>query len=253
MQPVVIFEGRSSMNRCAISLIVLLTVLLSAGVTFAGPPLDGTYKSTDIGGPADIGHYTESYLVPNSATSLGTTFNAQSWDGMNLGLQWKYTCGSIITPSVLLVDNVDPVSGDGNRTYMKTFVGGTIWLSGTGPWANGDTEYTGPIDSYVEFETIQYVNFVRVHAVTNFQAQAHFDIYPTTCMAFSVANGFEVGSTDFGETRPASYPDFIAQTTCAPGVPYGSWWDMITLSLVISGCSVPSEEHTWGSVKQLYQ
>ena len=81
------------MNRCAISLIVLLTVLLSAGVTFAGPPLDGTYKSTDIGGPADIGQYTDSYLVPNSATELGTTFNAQSWDGLNLGLQWKYTCG----------------------------------------------------------------------------------------------------------------------------------------------------------------
>lgn len=241
------------MKHCVIALVVLLTVSLSLGVAFAGPPLDGTYTSTDIGGVISIGHYSESFTTPNGATQLGTTLNAQSWDGMSLGMEWTYTCASILTPPVILLDTVNPTTGTGSRTYMKTFIGGTIWLSGTGPWANGDPGYAGPIDSYAEFETVQYVAFERVHAVTNVQAQAHFNGYPSSCLAFSVANGLEIGSTDFGDTRPASYPELIAQSTCLPGVPYGAWWDMTDLSLVISGCSVPSEDHTWGSVKQLYK
>jgi hypothetical protein len=241
------------MKHCVIALVFLLTVSFSAGVTIAGPPLDGTYKSTDIGGVISIGHYSESFTVPNGATSIGTTLNAQSWDGANLGNEWSYSCATIITAPVILTDTVDPVTGTGNRTYMKTFIGGSIWLSGTGPWGNGDSGYAGPIDNYVEFETVQYVEFERVHAVTNVQAQAHFNGYPGTCLAFSVANGLEIGSTDFGDVRPSSYPELIAQTTCTPGVAYGAWWDMTDLSLVISGCSVPSEDHTWGSVKQLYK
>jgi len=241
------------MKPSAIVLICLLTVSLTAGAAFAGAPLDGIYKSVDIGGPIDIGHYSEGYLVPNGATNVGTTFNAQSWDGANLGLMWTYTCGSILFPPTLLMDTVNPVTGTGSRTYMKTFIGGWIWLSGTGPWGNGDPGYAGPIDSYVEFETIQYVIWVRTHVVTNVQAQAHFNNYPQTCLAFSVANGVEIGSTDFGQVKPASYPDFLLQTSCVPGAPHGSWWDMITISLVISGCNVPSEDHTWGSVKQLYK
>jgi hypothetical protein len=241
------------MKPSAIVLVCLFLISLSAGAVLAGPPLDGTYKSTDIGGPVDIGHYSEGYLDPNGATEVGTTLNAESWDGANLGLMWTYTCATIQFPPTLLSDTVDPVTGTGSRTYMKTFIGGWIWLNGTGPWGNGDPSYAGPIDSYVEFETHQYVNWVRVHAVTNVQAQAHFNNYPSTCLTFSVANGFEVGSTDFGQTKPASYPDLLTQTNCLPDAPNGAWWDMITLSLVISGCNVPSEEHTWGSVKELYK
>jgi hypothetical protein len=38
--------------------VTTLFVLLVAIAAFAGPPLDGTYKSTDLGGPVDIGRYT---------------------------------------------------------------------------------------------------------------------------------------------------------------------------------------------------
>ena len=92
---------------------------------------------------------------------------------------------------------------------MKTFEGGYIWLSGTGPWANGDADYPGTINSYTEFETIQYTNWVPIAAVTNVQAIVQFDNYPELCMAFSIGNGSRVASTEVGETIPANYPDLL--------------------------------------------
>jgi hypothetical protein len=170
-------------------------MLLLASSALAGAPLNGDYQSTDLGGPIDVGRYTEGWDVGSGAMLAGTTFNAGSWDGANFGAMWRYTCGTLLNDATLLVDNVD-VNGNGNRTYMKTFVGGTIWLSGTGPWGNGDAEYSGPIGSYVEFETVQYSAWERTGVVTNVQATASFDGYDGMCVAFSVANGTEVGSTD---------------------------------------------------------
>jgi hypothetical protein len=228
-----------------------LLALLVPGIVVAGPPLNGEYDSTDIGGDVNVGRYTESWLAPFGALEQGTTLNAESWNGSDLGLQWRYYCSTEQVDPVLLSDTVDE-NGNGSRTYMKTFSGGYIWLSGSGPWANGDPEYTGTIYSYQEFETIQYSNWNRIHAVTNVAANAHFDGYPSTCMAFSVGNGVEIGSTDFGQTKPTDYPDFLVEGTCAASGTLGGWWNFFTLSLVISGCTIPTENATWGTVKALY-
>jgi hypothetical protein len=158
----------------------------------------------------------------------------------------------MVAPPMLLIDSVNPSTGSGNRTYMKTYVGGYIWLTGTGPWANGDPDYPGIIDSYVVFETIQYVNWNRVASVSNVDATAHFDIYPTSCLSFAIANGSETFSTDWGDMQPADYPGLLDQATCDPTMTLGSWWDMYTNTLTITGCTVPVEEKTWGAVKSLY-
>jgi len=155
-----------------------------------------------------------------------------------------------MTAPVLLTDTVNP-DGNGNRTYMKTFAGGYIWLTGTGPWGNGDADYPGTIDTYNEFETITYVNWNPEAAITNVQATAHFDAYPDQCMTFYIGNGSEVGSTDHGDPLPVSYPGFLA-TDCSPSRTLGAWWDMFTLTLSITGCNVPVEETTWGGIKVLY-
>ncbi len=217
----------------------------------AGPPLDGTYKSTDLGGPLDLGRYSESFVAPGGALDIGATLNAASWDESDLGLQWRYWCSTIQAAPLLLIDTVDG-NGNGSRTYQKEFQGGYIWLSGTGPWANGDPDYPGVIDTYVEFETIQYLNWQKIHAVTNVQATAHFDNYPSSCLTFSVGNGVEMGSTDDGMTLPSDYPAFMEQGTCALTGVYGAWWDFMTVSLVITGCTTPTKTATWGSVKALY-
>lgn len=241
------------MKLSVISFTALVAVSLFAGISVAGPPLDGIYQSADIDplGTVELGRYSESWDIGGGALMTGTTLNAESWDGVNLGLQWRYYCGTMVSDAVLSIDNVNG-SGNGNRTYQKTYVGGYIWLSGSGPWANGDPQYTGPIDSYTEFETISYVAWERVAAVTNVQATAHFDGYPQSCMYFAIGNGSEVGNTDDGETMPADYPDLLQQTTCDPVMTMGAWWDMFTLTMTITDCTSPTTETTWGEVKSLY-
>lgn len=240
------------MKKLATTLLVLAGFALAAAA-LAGPPLPGDYKTTDIGGVVSMGRYTEGWLPGGGALLPGTTLNAQSWNGTTLGTEWRYQCATTVSPSILLTNTVN-ASGFGNRTYMKQFVGGTIWLSGTGPWANGDADYPGVIDSYTEFETIQYENFVPVAAVTNVQATAHFVNYPAACMTFAVSNGVEIGSTALGGVKPANYPDFLQPGSCSPGAPEGAWWDMVTMTLSVSaGCATPAKPSTWGALKALYR
>lgn len=240
------------MKHLATTLLVL-GALAVAGASLAGPPLPGEYKTTDLGGVVSLGRYTEGWLPGGGALAGGVTLNAQSFDGFSLGTQWYYRCATTTVPATLLTNTVN-ASGNGNRTYMKQFVGGTIWLSGTGPWANGDAGYPGVIDSYTEFETIQYSNWNEVASVTNVQATAHFADYPGDCMTFYVSNGTLVGTTAAGQVKPATYPDFLYPGDCNLAATDGAWWDFLTMTLSItSGCATPSRPSTWGAVKQMYR
>ena len=237
------------MKRSGIAVISLLALLV-AGTSLAGPPLDGNYQSTDLGGPVYTGRYTEAWDPGDAAILSGTTLNAESWDGTNLGTQWRYWCGSLIADGVLIVDNVD-ANGNGNRTYQKIFVGGYIWLSGSGPWANGDPDYPGFIDTYVEFETITYDQWVPVAAVTNVQSSAHFDAYTDNCMTFYIGNGSQAASTDLGDPVPADYPDLL-DMNCGATRTDGAFWDFFSITLSITGCATPVHETSWGAVKAMY-
>lgn len=239
------------MTLTKLSVVTLLTVSLISSAALAGAPLEGVYNSTDMGGDVELGRYMEAYAVPEGAVLPGTTLHAQSWDGMNLGQQWSYQCGVMNSTPVVISDFVG-VTGTGSRTYMKTFEGGTIWLSGTGPWGNGEAEYTGPILNYVEYETVQFVNFERVHAVTNVSATAYIEAFPNLCLAFTVGNGVEIGSTDFDHPVPADYP-MMHDADCNPADMLGAWWDFMTLSLYIDSCVVSTDEATWDTVKSFYR
>ncbi len=241
------------MRHLGTSILLLAALGLAAATAFAGAPLPGNYQSSDLGGVIGYGRYTEGWQSGGGALAVGTTLNAQSWNGTSLGSDWKYWCATEQAPATLMFDAVN-TSGNGNRTYMKTFQGGVIWLSGTGPWANGDPEYAGVIDTYAEFETIQYSNWVPIAAVSNVQATAHFNNYPSDCLAFQISNGTRIGTTDLGGVKPADYPAFLYAGTCAEGAPYGAWWQMTSITLSISsGCATPSKPSTWGSLKALYR
>jgi hypothetical protein len=237
------------MKGSGIALFALLT-LVAAGTAFAGPPLAGDYQSTDLGGSVYVGRYTEGWDAGGAAVLGGTTLNAESWSGSALGTQWRYWCATEAADGVVITDNVD-ANGNGNRTYMKTFVGGYIWLDGAGPWANGDADYPGVIDTYVEFETVTYSEFVAIAAITNVQALAHFDNYPEQCMTFYIGNGSREADTDIGDTLPTDYPDLI-DPDCNPTRTNGAAWNFFTITLSISGCTTPVEETTWGAVKAKY-
>jgi len=239
------------MKRLGIS-ILAVAALAVAATALAGPPLNGTYQSTDLGGPLELGRYSEAFAAPDGGLAPGVTYNAQSFDGADLATQWWYYCGTMVAPPMLLIDSVNPATGNGNRTYMKTFVGGFIWLSGAGPWANGDPDYNGIVDSYTLFETITYTNWNRVAAVFSIDATGHFNNYSTSCMTFGIGNGSQAGSTDWGDTPPADYPALLQQDTCDPVMTLGTWWNMHTITLTITGCTVPVDETTWGAFKSLY-
>jgi hypothetical protein len=226
----------------------MICILLIGGVTIAGPPLDGDYQTPDLGGTLYYGRYTEGWDPGGGALETGTTLNAESWDGAALGTQWRYWCSTESAPAVLLIDSVNPTTGNGNRTYQKTFTGGYIWLSGSGPWANGDPDYPGVIDSYYEFETITYSNWVPIAAVTNVQAVAYFDNYPDQCMSFYIGNGTRVASTDLGDPIPPDYPDLL-DPNCDPTRTDGAFWDFTAVTLSIVGCATGTEPTTWGAIK----
>jgi hypothetical protein len=241
------------MRHLGTCVVVAALAIMVATAALAGPPVPGNYQSSDIGGPISVGRYTEGWAAGGGALASGTTLNAESWNGTTLGTEWRYWCATSTAPAVLLFDNVN-AQGYGNRTYMCRFYGGYIWLSGTGPWANGDVDYPGVIDSYVEYETIQYSNWVQVSAITNVQANAHFNNYPSACMAFTISNGLRAGSTDFGNVKPATFPDMLAAGTCAPTMTQGAWWNMMTLTLSISpSCATPVKTTTWGTLKSMYR
>lgn len=234
------------------SLAFILLGCLLASVAIAGAPLPGTYQSSDLGGVLSTGRYTEGWDAGGGALLAGTTQNCGSWNGSALGTEWKYTCGVTTAPATLLLDTVDG-NGNGNRTWRCPFVGGRLWLSGSGPWANGDADYPGAFDSYVEFETITYVAGVPVAAVTNVQATAHFDAYPAACMAFSIANGSRVGTTDLGGTMPAGFPDMLA-ADCSPSRTLGAWWNMTSVTISLTpNCATPTHGSTWGALKSIYR
>jgi len=238
--------------RSVTSVLTVLAMVTIPALSLAGPPLNGDYTTLDMGGPVSTGRATESWDAGGGELLAGTTLSAASWNGATLGAEWRYTCGTLAAPAVLLVDNVN-ASGNGNRTYMKTFVGGQMWLSGSGPWANGDPSYSGAITSYTEFETIQYSSWTAVAAVSNVQAVAHFDNYPSTCVAFTTSNGVKLGTTDNGGAKPMDYPDFIAGGTCTATRTLGAWWNMREMIISIAGCEVPVQNSSWGSLKASYR
>ncbi len=227
-----------------------ILVLLLAQAALAGPPLAGNYSSTDLGGPVLTGRYTEGWLPGGGALTAGHTLNCASWDGTALGSQWRYWCGNAVADAVMLNNTVNAL-GNGQRTYMDTYVGGYFWLSGTGPWANGDAQYPGILDSYVEFETITYSNWVPISAITNVQMSAHFDNYPSMCMSYTMGNGVRVSTTALGQPAPANYPGFM-DPNCNAGLADGACWNFITITLSIVDCTVRTEEATWGAVKKIY-
>ena len=69
--------------------------------------------------------------------------------------------------TLLLVDLVNPVTGNGQKIYKKTFTGGTFTMNGTGEaWDGGDATYTGVVNFYAETTTSIFASCPRGQAVT---------------------------------------------------------------------------------------
>ena len=228
-------------------LISILTVVLTVGAAsvFAGPPLNGTYKSSD--GDFDEGREASSWAAGGGYLSTGGVLHAESWDGVGLGGDWKIVCPQVV--SVLLISDT-VAGGNGHRIYLINYAGGTVELDGGGPWGNGDPSYLGLIDTYTEIRTVQIVGGVKVGAVSDHSVTAHLQGYPETCMTWGIGNGAWLGESP--AAKPAGYPTWLFPN-CAAGAPTGHWGPFSDMTISVTGCSVPTQEATWGSVKALYR
>jgi hypothetical protein len=231
--------------------IVFLFALLVVTPVSADPPIDGTYQSTDLGGLMLIGRYTESWSMANGELQLGNTTNKLSWDGATLGTQWWMYCADISVPPLLLLDTVD-VNGNGQRQYLVTYQGGICILDGNGPWGNGsEPSYTALYDTYSEIKLFQFSNFQIVGMTASASMQASFIGFSNACMSLSISNQERYDDTD-NIAKPPNFPDFLAPSTCAPTRTMGSWGEADEFTLIVTGCTVASEESTWGAIKALY-
>ena len=235
---------------------IVLTLFLCIAVSvpaFAGPPADGTYTSTDIGGSMLPGRYSESWF--NTKLSVNNTLNEASWDGSTLAGQWHWYCPWIVSPPTLLLSTVDGL-GNGNKIWKVTYTGGYCWLDGGGPWAGGDAFYLANINTWNAIVTETYANFVEVGTIRNHDATATFTGYPTDCMSLSVSNTEKINDTNHVAPLPAGYPDFMDWNGCVtrPNDTPGEWGDVDGITFTIFGCTpLATKQSTWGGVKSMYK
>lgn len=229
-------------------IVILLSVLVSVPA-LAGPPNNGTYKSTDIGGTMLPGRYSELWF--GAPLAVNNTLNEQSWDGATLGGQWHWYC-PWISGKLLLVNTVNG-AGNGQKIWRVTYTGGYCWLSNSGPWGGTDPSYLANINSWVAIVTETYAAFVEVGTVRNHNANATFTGYTQECMTLDVTNIEKLSDTNHG-ALPATYPVFWDWFVCAPAVGSGEWGKVDAITFTILGCpTVGVTQQTWGAVKAMYR
>jgi hypothetical protein len=228
----------------------LSLVLLSLVVTpvLAANPTPGTYFSIDLGGTVQLGRGTQSWELPlNQNQGLADVFNAQSWDGVMLATQWRFSCG-VQSAAQSVTDHRDG-AGNGTVIFDNTFLGGTFFLSKSGPWGDGVNDLTGTIQTTHALVTVVYVDHVPVQSRLNFDSSGLFD--GSGCaLRFVVANGVGGGDTDLMPVPP-NFPAFL-DPGCGPTRTNGSWGDIKDITLRID-CPVNGRSSTWGALKTSYR
>jgi len=226
--------------RNVIRILTVTAVLaMLASVASAQPPVAGTYKST-LGDMLEGRQSTGWNGVGGHADpAIGHVLNGASWDGANLGTEWRIVCPTVANVTVILDIGVQKI-------VQIDYVGGYIWLDGAGPWGGGDPDYTGIIDSYTEIRTMQLLG--GYGTAENHNVSAHLAGYSSDCVAFGIGNGAWFGD---GAGPPAGYPAFL-DANCDPAGPDGRWGSIDDITMTVTGCSVGVEKETWGAIKQRY-
>jgi len=247
--------------RNAILVSVLSAVLVTAAAAvYAGPPIAGTYKSTN--GDFDEGSATTSWAPGNNFLGNGNVIYGQSISGGVFTNDWTLGCATVAS-SVLIVPKF---GATGQEIWQITYAPGAyVTLGGPGnPWNGGDAVYTGIIDTYTEIRTVQYVSNKVVGAVSDHSVGAHLQGYSDECVAWAIGNGSLRGGTTpsvplftyptLQSVKSLGYPGFPSLAGCTFSENgNGHWDDIRDLTLSITGCAVATEQKTWGGVKSLYR
>ena len=235
---------------------ILITMLLCMAIAvpvLAGPPANGTYTSSDIGGTMLPGRYSETWYP--TKLSVNNTLNEQSWDGSTLGGQWWWYCPWVSAPPTLLYNGVNG-AGNGQKIWRVSYTGGYCFLDGTGPWAGGDPSYSANVTTWVAIITEQYSNFVEVGTIRDHAVQGTLNGYNSDCMTIHISNVEKISDTNHVPVVPGGYPHFWNWNGCyeTGTLGPGEWGDVDSITLTVTDCqSVATEPTTWGAVKAKYK
>jgi hypothetical protein len=225
------------MNALKRALGLSVVGVLVAATAFAGAPLQGVYTM----GQVDDGRYAESFAAAGEFATVGNVNQTYSDDLSNpLGYQWSYSCGSIQT-ATLLTD----LGSQQQWQLIFDVQNAKFYLLGTGqPWFNGDASYTGVIDEWTETGWNILLSGSWVAWNSDVAWSGHFDApYDQTCITWTANNAMASNYT---------YPDWVAGD-CTTSRSYGTTGNHTDVTMDIHECLVPTEESTWGAIKQLYE
>ncbi|MFA5070556.1 MAG: hypothetical protein WC528_04725 [Patescibacteria group bacterium] len=231
------------LNLILVSLLILAFAAPAFGQVCYNAPKDGVYTTnngTMIGGRA-----SEAWCAGLGPGQPGNTENAQSWDGAVLGGQWK-VWGMASEGAVETARYFD-VYGNGWIDYATNYTGGQFWLSGTGSWGSGATDYTGLVTYFNVAARVTYVAGSPVGVTSNILLMGTFDNCTHCQIQYAISNALLVWQTGYPTVMLADYPPFLC------GAASGELFDACCIVAKIFCQPTAVDESTWGAIKSLYR
>ncbi len=226
-------------------LLMAILVVLMASTVFAQCPDDigifSTYDASLLPGRA-----AEAWCAGMPMT-FGNELNTQSWDGSEIGSQWR-VWGMSVDSVTLIEDNV--VDGNGYMDYQINYAGGEFWLSKDHTWGDGATDLLGTVGMYHTVATFTYAGGNMVGATANISWNGAFSDCPSMndCVVeFAIANSMLVWNSDSGLPEPVDYPGMLCGSDGD-----GEVHDQCCITMSLT-CAIPTENTSWSGMKALYR
>jgi len=234
-----------------------LGCLIPVTPALAYPPLPGTYRSSDLGGPLWTGGDFEGWESDGSLLS-GTTVSLcsieeNSYGHTLYGNQWDFRCIDQNGPAVLIADGVD-ADGYGQRVYTRSFNLSTslIYLGWSGPWGGTAAQpIFGRLDAFTDRITIQYEAGVPVSTLLTARGVGHFFNDPDYTVSIEIGQGVLIGTGSTVVIGPNS--GHFYQSGCVPGAVNGARYEVTAITITIDGPAVPVLLRSWGRFKASYR
>lgn len=206
-------------------------------------PKDGMYRTTT--GTILPGRSSEAWCSGAGPGRPGNTENAMSWDGTNLGAQWKIY--DMVSLGALETARYFDANGNGWIDYVTNYSGGSFWLAGTGVWGDGSTDYSGAVTYFNVSARVNFNGWQPVGVTSNITMAGTFTECGHCAIDYAIENAMLIWQTGYPTAMPANYPPFLCSATS------GELFDVCCILMKIHCNPVSTDQSTWGAIKSLYR
>jgi hypothetical protein len=231
-----------SIQRTIFASMLVLVLAMPALAACPNAPKDGIYTTSN--GTILGGRASEAWCTGAGPGRAGNTESAMSWDGANLGAQWK-VFGMTSEGAVETARYFD-AHGNGWIDYATNYTGGNFWLSGAGNWGNGAADYSGAVTYFNVGARVTYVGGSPVGVTSNILLTGVFDDCPNCSIEYAISNAILVWQTGYPTAMPANYPPFQCNASS------GELFDACCIVAKIHCTPISTSPSTWGGIKSLY-